>query len=369
MIRDLRYEDESGDENTISNEIPKELRNLHTQTYDKSVSDLVSMMHDYDIILDPDYQRNYIWDNKRASLLVESILLNVPIPAIYVNEDEESRWVVVDGLQRLNTLRRFFDNEFKLVGLEVLSELNKLQYSTLNPKAKRLFNNGIIRTVLILQESHPEIKYDIFERLNRGAILLNSQELRNCLYRGDLNKLLKRLREDQVFLDCIGLKKPHKRFYDSELILRFFALSEAYNFKTGKLKGYPSKMKTFLNNYMRKKRKLSSSEKEEMEVRFIMTLEKVYYVFGAPAFRRVALDGNQDVRLNRALMDVIMASFSIIPFTEIKNHKRAIKKLYVKLPREDEDFYKAIIEGTSDTKKIEYRISTWMKNLRKIINK
>jgi len=101
MVRDLKFEDKSGDENLIGTEIPKELRNLRTQTYDKSVSDLVSMMHDKDIILDPDYQRNYIWDNKRASLLVESILLNVPIPVIYLNEDEESRWIVVDGLQRL----------------------------------------------------------------------------------------------------------------------------------------------------------------------------------------------------------------------------------------------------------------------------
>jgi len=271
-------------------------------------------------------------------------------------------------LEFLNTLRRFFDNEFKLVGLDVLSELNRSQYSTLNPKAKRLFNNGIIRTVLILQESHPEIKYDIFERLNRGAILLNSQELRNCLYRGDLNKVLKKLREDPVFLDCIGLKKPHKRFYDSELILRFFALSEAYDFKTGKLKGYPNKMKTFLNNYMGKKQKLSTSEKDELENKFILTIEKVYNVFGAPAFRRITPDGKQDVRLNRALMDAIMISFSKIDFTEIKKHKRAIKELYKSLPRDDDEFYKSIIEGTSDTKKIEYRVSTWMKKIESIIN-
>ena len=111
MTGELRYEDISGEDDLISDEIPKEQRNLRTQTYDKSVSDLVSMMHDEDIILDPDYQRNYIWDNKRASLLIESILLNVPIPVIYLNEDEESRWVVIDGLQRLNTLKRFYDND------------------------------------------------------------------------------------------------------------------------------------------------------------------------------------------------------------------------------------------------------------------
>ena len=369
MDKKFRFEDEAGEEDIISSEIPREERNLRTQTYDKSVSDLVSMMHDKDIILDPDYQRNYIWDNKKASLLIESILLNVPIPVIYVSEDEESRWVVVDGLQRLNTLLRFFDNEFKLTGLDVLSELNKLQYSTLNPKAKRLFNNGIIRTVLIQQESHPEIKYDIFERLNGGAILLNSQELRNCLYRGTFNNLLKTLRKDQLFLDCIGLKKPHKRFYDAELILRFLALSKAYNSRNGKLRGYPSKMKTFLNKYMEENKNLTKKGEDKLANKFILTVEKVYCVFGAPAFRRVTPEGKKDTRLNRALMDVVMVSFAVIKFSDIKKHKRAIKKLYETLPARDEKFYDAIIYGTSDTKKIEYRLTTWLHKLNAIISK
>ena len=200
MSKQLKFEDEIKEENNAYEEIPKEERILRTQAYDKSVSDLVSMMHDKNIILDPDYQRNYIWDNKKASLLIESILLNVPIPVIYVSEDDDSRWVVVDGLQRLTSLLRFFDNEFKLTSLEILRGLNKYQYSTLNDKAKRMFNNGMIRIIVILQESHPEIKYDIFERLNCGAILLNSQELRNCMYRGAFNSSLKTIRKDKLYV-------------------------------------------------------------------------------------------------------------------------------------------------------------------------
>lgn len=158
-------------------------RKLHTQAYDKSISDLISKIKNEDIILNPQYQRNYVWDNTKASLLIESILLNVPIPVLYMAEDEDSRWNVVDGLQRLYSLKRFFDDEFKLTNLDVLQELKGKKYSQLrDEKPGRILRNGIIRTVVISQDSHHEIKYDIFMRLNRGSIKLNEQELRNCLY-------------------------------------------------------------------------------------------------------------------------------------------------------------------------------------------
>ena len=128
------YDDQTGEDELDPVEIPKEVRHLRTQSYDKSVRDLVAMIDEGDIDLDPDYQRNYLWENKKASLLIESILLNIPIPVVYVAENEESQWNVIDGLQRLNSLYRFFKNEFKLSRLEVLSELNGLTYHNLPPK-------------------------------------------------------------------------------------------------------------------------------------------------------------------------------------------------------------------------------------------
>ncbi len=109
MRETIKFADDT-DKAVSDVEIPKEERELRTQAYDKSINDVVGMMKNGDIILNPEYQRNYIWSNKKASLLVESILLNVPIPIIYVSEDEDSKWSVVDGLQRLNALRRFYDN-------------------------------------------------------------------------------------------------------------------------------------------------------------------------------------------------------------------------------------------------------------------
>src|SRR5574341_21709 len=365
-IKDIEFTDTLNDEE-ISEEIPKEVRVLQTQAYDKSVSDLVAMINGQDIILDPDYQRNYIWDNKKASLLIESILLNVPIQVIYVAEDKDSKRIVVDGLQRLNTLRRFFSNEFKLMGLEVLSELNKLQFSKLNPKAQRVLKNGIIRISVILQESHPEIKYDIFLRLNRGSVKLNEQELRNCLFRGKFNEFLKSLREDKAFLLCMGLSKPHPRFDDAELILRYLALSHAFNPSTGKVAGYQNKMKTFLNNYMAAQRDIADNDLEKLKGTFIDTVNKVYFTFGENAFRRVSLDGSYDSRINRALMDVIMISFELTTQELIHKHKSAVLNLYREIQMEDMMFIDAILYGTSDTRKLEYRLDTWLKRMNKVM--
>lgn len=355
---DLVFDDNYDNE---SEEIPKEERVLRTQAYDKSVSDLVRMIKDNDIILTPEYQRNYIWDNKKASLLIESILLNIPIPVIYASEEENSAWNIVDGLQRLNSLRRYFNNSFKLTGLEVLTDLNNLKYEDLNHKSKRILNNGIIRIILIFQDSNPEIKYDIFMRLNTGSVRLKEQELRNCLYRGNLNDLLKKMRNNKYLLNILGLKEPHKRMDDVEIILRYLALSENYDVTTGKLSDYKGKIKTFLNLYMNTNKKINENKANALEEKFTNTIEKVYLVFGNKAFRKLN-KGEYDTKLNRAIMDFILISFELYKKEDLIVKKEKILGLFEKMLG-DSDFNDAITKATSDTKQIQYRISTWIKEM------
>lgn len=113
---------------------------------------------------------------------------------------------MIDGLQRLYSLKRFFEGKFKLSGLEILSELNKHDINSLNPKALRLLKNGLLRVIMITHDSNEEIKYDVFMRLNTGSVHLNEQELRNCLYRGNLNRLLKELTNNVQWQTLLGLK-------------------------------------------------------------------------------------------------------------------------------------------------------------------
>jgi hypothetical protein len=349
------FEDTYGDEETEPVEIPKEVRHLRTQSYDKSVRDLIAMIDDQDIDLDPDYQRNYLWDNKKASLLIESILLNIPIPVIYVAENDESQWNVIDGLQRLTSLERYFKNEFKLTKLDVLNELNGLTYHNLPPKPKRILNNGMLRVVVLLAETHPEIKYDVFMRLNTGSVKLNEQELRNCLYRGSFNSFIKECRNNKVFQSCLKITEPHKRFADAELILRFFAIRENINLNTGEL-NYPGRMKTFLNNYMVKNQTMTESRICELRDLFLHTMDNINSVLGATAFRRVLPDGAKEVRVNRSLSDIVMLCFSVLDKKICVENKEELENIISELCK-NPTFVDSITLGTSDSRKIETRLT------------
>jgi hypothetical protein len=217
-------------------EIPKEKRYLNTASYDYSVQFLVELMSGDipKIILAVPFQRNFIWKVDRASQLIESVIMNVPIPPLYFAEEESGRWLVIDGLQRLNTIKQFFQNEFALKGLDIIKELEGLKYKDLPPKAKDLLKDGLMRINVIKKDSHDDIKYDIFMRLNKGSVTLNYQELRNCLYRGELNDKAKNfVKTNKDFQKIIKLKKEHERYLDVEFIMRVLALDEKLELKEG----------------------------------------------------------------------------------------------------------------------------------------
>ncbi len=360
---DLSFSDPREEQESAIDSIPKDERHLRTQAYDMSISDIIAKIKAKDIVLDPDYQRNYVWDEKRASLLVESILLNVPIPVIYVAEDDDGAWDVVDGLQRLSALSRYFDNEFKLKGLEVLNELNGQKYKDLNPKASRLLRNGILRLILIFKESHADIKYEIFMRLNRGAVKLTEQELRNCLYRGRFNDLLHELVGQGLVQTLLDLDAPHYRMADAELLLRHFMIKGGYDPATGKIATYTGNMRSSLNHYMAKVRNLPAPEIDALKKAFLSNAVKVAEVFGPDAFHRINADGSFDDRLNRAIMDAVMVGVGVHSLETIRAKKDAVKEVLRKLINEDKDFNDAITIRTSDKQRMEYRVHTFNQQL------
>lgn len=356
MLDDIIIDEQDELDNEII-EVPKEVRKLRTQPYDKSIIDLIGMIERKEMILNPDFQRNMVWDNKKASQLIESVWLNIPIPQVFVSVEEDGCWVVIDGQQRLTSLYRFYKNEFSLRGLEVLTELNKEKYSTLEDKARRLFNGGNIRIVAIHEDSHPDIKFDIFMRINQGAVQLNDQELRNCMFRGSLNSLLHELALNSNLLEILNLEKPHKRFKDLEIILRYFSLS-ASSIKS--FEDYPSVMKKFLNDFMRENANIQEKELNILKTKFEENIKKVYVLFGKNSFKKWnSLENDYDTTINLSLMDCSMLVVERYSLEQIEANKNKIVNDFKKIFENIDDnaqFLDSITSGTSAKNKLLTRI-------------
>ena len=210
------YEGEHDEVEIDPDHVPIRERKVVTQPYDLVVKSVMEQIDNKTLHLRPlsdrpKFQRRYIWSDKLASRLVESILLNVPIPPCYLSQNSEYELDVIDGQQRIFSLFRFVDNRFKLTGLEVLEELNGKNYFEIPAPIQRQINTHTLRCVVVTNDSHPEVKFDVFERLNTNTVPLNAQELRNCIYRGPLNDLLTELAEYRPWLNILKRKAPDKK--------------------------------------------------------------------------------------------------------------------------------------------------------------
>jgi Protein of unknown function DUF262 len=277
-------------------------RRLITQPYDYSIQQLVDELRRGKIRLDIEYQRQYVWDDGKASRLVESLLLNVPIPVCYFAEDDDFNFEVIDGLQRITSLRRFLDNEFALTGVTVLAEIRGKTFSQLAPRDQRRLESRTIRCVAITADSHPDIKFDVFERLNSNVAVLTAQELRNCVYRGDFNSSLRELATYEPLRLLIG-STGARRMVAEELVLRFLALHDG-------LERYRPPLRQFLNSYMRGRRHERIDHDEGIFVQ--NCLDTVIEVFGTAAFRLPDRSGNTHTTINKALYDAFMLTVATV---------------------------------------------------------
>lgn len=328
-------------------------RKVVTQPYDLAIDAIVGQVKGDILFLRPlssrpNFQRQYVWNDKLASKLVESVLLNVPIPPCYLSENEDNELDVIDGQQRIYSLYRFLNNEFKLSGLEALTEINNKRFFELSSKEQRKIKTHTLRCVVITNESHPEIKFDVFERLNTNTAPLNAQELRNCVNRGALNDLLGELSYDPRWLQIRGRKAPDKRLADEEIILRYFA------FQILGLNQYRTPLKLWLNSAARKGQKFSAKEIDDLRNKWNNALDVVLTLFAAKdAFRRP-----ESRSINRALVDLMMTTASSVDFATAKSKKASFIKAYDKLMA-NEEFQDLISRSVDHKSRTEKRFSMW----------
>lgn len=301
-------EDTEGDEPL---DFPPPERKINTQPYDLSVRTLIEQWEENTLSI-PEIQREYVWDNGRASRLIESLILNIPVPPLYFSETKDAKFEVIDGHQRIKSVVRYIDNQFVLSGLRVLGEFKGMRFHRLPDREQRFLKSRSLRAVVISHDSHSSMKFEVFERLNTGGISLNAQEVRNSIYRGTFNQELKTLVTNAHFRQCIGTIKPRRRMVDEQLALRFFALREL-------LPTYRPPLKRKLNDYMDTNRNPSEAWLDERREVFESTMAEISSVLQRQSFRLIDGEGNplrdKDGKplprgVNRALFDAQALAFS-----------------------------------------------------------
>ncbi|UCI29431.1 DUF262 domain-containing protein [Mesorhizobium sp. B4-1-4] len=257
--------------------------------------------------LRPEYQRRSRWTTKQKSLLIESFLLNVPVPPIFLFEGDYARYEVMDGQQRLLTVREFFSNQFRLSSLTILGPLNGRTYATLPPRTKRTLDRASLSAIVLLKESRAalrdatsnrilELKKFVFERLNTGGKPLNAQEIRNAVFSGLFNDTIIRIARLPLFTKIWGIppydsdnpgmdyesperKKNnlYKTLGDCQIVLRFFALR-----KQDAIKG---SMRSILDKCMEENLNLDERQAENLVLRYYAVLNLANYIFDEVPFR------------------------------------------------------------------------------------
>ena len=250
-------------------------RPVVSQISDWTISVLREKWDTGSLLLQPKFQREYVWKLRPElpSRLIESLLLEIPIPPIYFGKDADGRLEMIDGQQRLTTLIDFVSNEFSLTKLNRMATLNQKYFRDLSKPMQRKIMDTPIRSITIDVAINSDLRYEVFERLNRGSMALNEQELRNCVYRGSFNELLADLERDPSWRKVKGGGNPEPRFKEREIILRIFAFADRLQYYTGNLK-------RFLNEYMGQ---YAPNKPEALAAHadsFKLAMQNIYTVFG-----------------------------------------------------------------------------------------
>jgi len=259
-------------------EIQTERRTVGFDTYDITIKQLVDMVAEGAIHISPDYQRRFVWDDVRQSQLIESIYLGIPVPNLFMATNQDSTWDVIDGLQRITTILRFVAPELssiegevvrhlKLKGMEKTPSLNGALFDELPSNLRLNFMTRPMRITVLNDNSDHQVRFDLFERLNTGGIVLHEQEIRNCVYQSPFNDFLKKCAQNEDFLSVIKRKDKSGRGNVEELALKFFAYFEDRN-------SFKHSVKNFLNEYMEKKSK-NFSNSDELKFVFDSTFSAI----------------------------------------------------------------------------------------------
>lgn len=356
MLKHRLYEDEHDNPTPDPDEIPVLGTKLYTQPYDLVITSLLGQIEDGTVRLRhisdrPKFQRKYVWSDKLASRLIESILLNVPIPPCYFAQNPDYKLDVIDGQQRIYSIYRFAKNQFKLRDMGMLTQLDGKAFFELPGSLSRKLETYTLRCVVVTNDSDPDIRFEVFERLNTNTMPLNAQELRNSISRGSLIDLLGELAQDPSWLNILNQRRSDSRMRDEEMILRFFAY-----YILGR-DSYETPQKKWLNKAADEGREFSPEHIAQLGSIWKGTLNKCLMIFKPEeCFRRIPLMKRQVV--NRALMDLTMTSLARVPAEVVESRAKTFYRRYTDL-LQDGDFEDLITRAIDHKSRMNQRFEMW----------
>lgn len=350
---------------------PYDPKLIRVDTRPFSIHQVYEMIQAGDIDLSPDFQREFVWlDITRKSRLIESLLLRIPLPVFYFSQDEEGKFKVVDGVQRLTVIQDFLSNKFRLRNLEYLKECEGRWFKNphRDPKEslEQIYVRRIEQTQLFLNIIDPQtperVKYDIFRRINTGGKSLNAQEIRNCLEKPITREFIKELARSKEFLDATRHSISSTRMADNEIVLRFIA----FYLMDHKLYGqtpYKGDMDSYLDSTVELLNRLSPDAFEPIKSHFIIAMKNAYHLFGAQAFRKASyINKALFLSWSRILCDMLPCEL------EEKNIGEKLLHILKAEIEENDEYSRALSMATNDARNVELSCTTAKKLLEKVLN-
>jgi organic radical activating enzyme len=378
--RDGTFEDDAlEDENMEYPDLVKpwdpKLIRITTKTF--SVREVYNQIVEGETDLAPDFQREFVWSQAKQVLLIESILLGIPLPAFYFNQDSSGAFQVVDGVQRLTTIRLFMSNKLTLVDthLAYLKDLAGNTYDTLEPVLRRRFGLTQLVAHVIEPQTPEEVKFDIFSRVNTGGEPLHAQEIRHCMSKARSRQLLRELVENASFDKATafafwtrapdgGRMRTSRRMADRELALRFCA------FRSTPVEDYrrATSLDGFLLDFTRRlDREFTDVQMIDFRTAFEQSMTNCAEILGDAAFRRWAPEAQRRGPINRAVFESQALALADYPLDLLLPNKERIYSAF-RVLFNDIEYDNAVRFGTGDPSKVEKRLAEPRKAIERVLS-
>lgn len=325
----------------------------------RTVHDVLRRIKSGTFIMDPDFQRDFIWTDEKQSKLIESVLMRIPLPVFYLGEDSKGRMIVVDGLQRLSTFKRFEENSLQLK-LPKQPELNKKRFKDITAKLQNRIEDCNLILYIIDAKVPERARLDIFERVN-GGVPLTRQQMRNCLYNGTATQFLKDEAATELFKKATGNSLTTETMRDREFVNRFCA------FQLLSLDNYKDGMDEWLAMALKAMNGFDSSRLLQLSKEFQNSLQNNFFLFNDQAFRKHVPGQDRRAVLNASLWDVMITGLAKYSIDEVKQNAEILKKRFYELLK-DEHFVSSITNGPNSTGNVKHRFEVSQKMFKEVFN-